>query len=77
MQLKMLNLQLLTLLIFYVMISNISGGFSFLGARIIDSVIDDLWRNRGFSTALNLTLAGSRYSLRIYKICLRVSWFFS
>lgn len=36
------------------------GGFSFLGARIIDQVIEDLWQKRGLNRAENLTLAGSR-----------------
>lgn len=35
------------------------GGFSFLGARIIDQVIEDLWQKRGLNRAENLTLAGS------------------
>ncbi|XP_065057295.1 palmitoleoyl-protein carboxylesterase NOTUM-like [Rhopilema esculentum] len=35
------------------------GGFSFLGARIIDEVVSDLYVNRGLDKGTNLTLAGS------------------
>eukprot|EP00794_Sanderia_malayensis_P000579 gene579-1239_t len=34
-------------------------GFSFLGARIIDAVVDDLWKRRDLTKATNLTMAGS------------------